>query len=75
MFDQYQSKADGQIISKDTDIHPLHHKLWETWFSEVGQLNFTAAKKKYFSLFYDSKQFFATKVENHHEKQHTPSES
>ena len=36
-FRQYHSKADGLWISEHTDFQPLHHKLWENLFSEVGQ--------------------------------------
>ena len=35
-------------MSDHTDIQPLHHKLWDNQFSEVGQRNFTAAKKAFF---------------------------
>ena len=68
-------KADGPIISENTDIQPLHNKLWENLFSEVGQCNFTAAKKSLFLPFLDTKPFFAMKMTNHHDKQLTPSES
>ena len=44
-------------------------------FSEVGQCSFTAAKKKPFLPFLDTKPFFAMKMINHHDKQLTPSES
>ena len=44
LFGQYHSRADVQSISKYTDIHPIHNKLWETWLSQVGQYKFTACK-------------------------------
>ena len=72
---QYHSKADDPSISKDIDIHPLHLKLWETWFSEVGQCNFTAAIKKHYSLFLENYKDIGMKMANHHDKQHTQSES
>jgi hypothetical protein len=67
-------KVDGPSIPEIIKIQPFNHKLWKNWFSEVGQCNFTAAKKAFFLPFRDTKRF-AMKMTNHHDKQLTPSES
>ena len=71
---QYHGKADDPSISEHTNIQPLHHKLWDNLFSEVGQCRFTAAKKNIFPQFLET-IFFAMKIANHHDKQLTLSES
>ena len=43
--------------------------------SEVGQYSYTAAKKTLFHCFLTKNCFVAVKIENHHTKQVTPSES
>ena len=49
-FGQNNCKADGPSIPENIEIQPFHHKLWENLFSEVGQCNFTAAKKAFFTI-------------------------
>ena len=74
-FGHNHCKADGPSIPEIIKIQQFHYKLWENLFSEVGQCNFTAAKKSLFLPFLDTKLFFAMKMINHHDKQLTPSES
>ena len=75
MFGQYHSKADGQSISKHTNIHPINYKLWKTWFSQVGQCKFTSGTQKNPFSFFLNIFLNNIKLQNHHDKQHTPSES
>ena len=74
MNDQSHCTADGPSIPEMIKIQPFHQKLLENLFSEVGQCNFTPAKKTFFTVF-DTKPFFAMKMINHHNKQLTPSDS
>ena len=43
-------KVDGPSIQEIIKIQPFNHKLWKNLFSEVGQYNFTAAKKAFFTV-------------------------
>ena len=72
---QNHCKVDGPSIPEIIKIQPFHHKLWKNFFSEVGQCNFTAAKKPFFLPFLDTKPFFPIKMTKHHDKQLTPPES
>ena len=73
---QDNGKADCPIISEHTDIQPLHHKLWYTLFSEVGQCSFTVLRKVFFlPWFFDTIQCIDMKIANYHDKQLSPSET
>ena len=50
LFVQNHCKVDGPSIPEIIKIQPFHHKLWKNLFSEVGQCNFTAAKKAFFTI-------------------------
>ena len=71
-FGQNHCKVDGPSIPEIIKVQPFYHKLWKNLFFEVGQYNFTAAKKGLFLPFLDTKPFFAMKITNHHDIQLTP---
>ena len=63
-------KSDGPSNSKYNDIQPLHHKVWENMFFEVGQCSLTTAERKN-SAVPGHKKCWAVKIANHHDKQLT----
>ena len=67
--------AAGPRISEHTDIKLLHQALCKKFVSEIGQCRFTAASGNLFPPFVDTKQFFAMKIANHHDRLLTPLES
>ena len=61
MFGHNYCNADGPSIPEIIKIQPFHHKLWKNLFSEVGQCNFTAAKKAFFYHFLTQNRFLPWK--------------
>ena len=60
-LDQNHCIVDGPSYPEIIKIQPFHHKLWKNLFSEVGQWNFTAAKKNFFYHFLTQNRFLPWK--------------